>query len=377
MDVARWRARAGAAPAGLLGMLALVLAAESFVTRHRLDVMELHEWQYRLARRTAARAAAGRDVLYLGDSLMKVGVLPRVVESRSGLRGHNLAILASQAPASYDVLRRALAGGARPRLVLVDFYPMLLAQPPRLNADHWPHLLGFFDCLELCWKARDASLGVRLVVRESLPSVRGRVLLRLGLVAALNGSPPTIRQDTLRALAHWARYSGAQLMPSRAWPDSALEPFRRGSYPPGWVPDRVNADYLRRFLALAEAHGVTVCWLLPPAFPAIEEGNARSGFEARYLAYVRHHHARFPNLIVLDGRHAGYDPRLFFDPDHLGREGALAFSEDLGDALRHLRRGAPPDRWVRLPRYRPRPAEPGVDARLAEIFGPETGTALR
>jgi hypothetical protein len=358
-------------------MLALVLAAESFVTRHGLDATDPHDWQYRLARRIATRETSGRDVLYLGDSLMKLAVLPRVVESRSGLRGHNLAIVAGQTPVSYHVLRRALAGGARPRFVLIDFYPILLAYPPRLTADHWPHLLGLPDCLELGWKARDAALALRLLAGGSLPSVRQRGMLRTWLVATILGSPYTIREDALKAMSQWARYSGAQLMPCRAWPDLALEPFRRRNYPPRWVPDRVNAEYLRRFLSLAEAHGVTICWLLPPAFPVIEEANERSGFDARFLAYVRHQQSRHSNLVVLDGRHAGYDPALFFDPDHLGREGALAFSEDLGEVLRHLRRGVPPDRWVRLPRYRPRPAEPGVDARLAEIFGPEGDMASR
>lgn len=378
MDVSRWKMRLGRLPTGLIGMLVLAFAAESFVARHDLDTLDPDDWQYRLARQTAARNAKDQDVLCFGDSLMKVGVLPKVVESRSGLRMYNLAICGSQAPASYFVLRRALEGGARPAAVLVDFHPALLALKPQVNMAHWPYLLGGLDALGLAWKTHDPSFLGSLLVREALPSVRARNALRGWAVSAASGERHKVREDMPSVFRHWDRHAGAQVMPSHPERDWDVASHQRYIYPAGWKPNRVNIDYLRRFLALAETHGVPVYWLIPPVHPGVQEAKERAGFDVKYLALIRSCQERFPNLVVIDGRHAGYDPKVFFDPDHLGLEGAYALSEDLGNVLRRLRHAVPADRLVALPSFQARTVASGIETFLVEA-DPATGvpTALR
>jgi len=378
MDVSRWKIRPGRLPTGLIGMLVLAFAAESFVARHDLDALDPDDWQYRLARQATARNAKGQDVLCFGDSLMKVGVLPKVVESRSGLRTYNLAVCGSQSPASYFVLRKALESGARPAAVLVDFHPALLALKPQVNTTHWPYLLGGLDALGLAWKTHDPSFLGSLLVREVLPSVRARTTLRGWAVAAASGKRHKVRDDMPPVFRHWNLHAGAQIMPSHPERDWDVASHQRYIYPAGWRPNRVNAEYVRRFLALAEAHGVPVYWLIPPIHPGVQEAKERVGFDAKYLALVRSYQERFPNLVVIDGRHAGYDPKVFFDPDHLGREGAYALSEDLGDVLRRLRHGVPADRFVALPTFQARAVEPGIGPYLAEADpAQEVSTTLR
>jgi hypothetical protein len=150
---------------------------------------------------------------------------------------------------------------------------------------------------------------------------------------------------------------------------------QRRHYPRGWTPDRANADYVRRFLELAEANAVRVYWLVPPLHPAVEAANESAGFDERYVAFVRAQQVRFPGLIVIDGRHAAYNPIVFLDPTHLGREGAFALSQDLGDVLLDLNRAAATDRWVALPRYRPRATDPEILAARLDVFLPEPGAS--
>ena len=120
----------GRLPAGLLGMFVLVASIEAGLSGHELDVVTPEDWQYLQAGRDAAERVRGCDLLILGDSLAKFGVLPRVVGKRSKSRAHSLAIGGGQAPSSYELLRLAFQSGARPSAIVVDFSPYLMALPP-------------------------------------------------------------------------------------------------------------------------------------------------------------------------------------------------------------------------------------------------------
>ncbi|MFO0950306.1 MAG: hypothetical protein U0835_03985 [Isosphaeraceae bacterium] len=61
----------------------------------------------------------------------------------------------------------------------------------------------------------------------------------------------------------------------------------------------------------------------------------------------------FPGLVVLDARHARYAPDAFVNADHLGLDGAVTLSRDLGELFRRFRRRPPSSQWVELPRFRP------------------------
>ena len=133
-------------------------------------------------------------------------------------------------------------------------------------------------------------------------------------------------------------------MPTRATPVS------------GWWPKSTGprSAYVGAFLDLAARRGITVFWLLPPTSPAYQALREQGGRDARYTAFVRATQARYPNVVVIDGRHSGYGREVFIDATHLNRLGARRSSDVARDAHR-----APPGRPlgqpapVRGPRGRP------------------------
>jgi hypothetical protein len=63
--------------------------------------------------------------------------------------------------------------------------------------------------------------------------------------------------------------------------------------------------------------------------------------------------ARYPDLVVVDGRSSGYPEGAFGDAFHLNRRGALAYTGGLAEIVE--RALAEPSRvsgWVALPAYR-------------------------
>jgi hypothetical protein len=110
--------------------------------------------------------------------------------------------------------------------------------------------------------------------------------------------------------------------------------------------------YVTRFLDRARARTIPVFWLLPPYHPEVERRREAYGYYGQYLAYVRRLADRYPNLTVIDGRHAGYPPGALSDMTHLSRTGAIAYSDAVGRLLRErLAAPAAGPRWVNLPRY--------------------------
>ena len=79
------------------------------------------DWAY--GGRAASRRAPDAEILCFGDSMIKFGMAPRVLEDRLGRRAFNLALYAGSPTASYFLLRRPLESGAKPAAVLVDFQP--------------------------------------------------------------------------------------------------------------------------------------------------------------------------------------------------------------------------------------------------------------
>lgn len=355
-------------PSGALGMLVLIAAVEAIVAGHELDLVTTYDWQYLQAGRDAVRRVEDCELLILGDSQLKFGVIPSVVGNRFGARVHNLAIGGAQAPATFELLRLAYQSGARPSAIVVDFAPFLFANPPSVTRAHLPFLLGYSASLELAWSAREPVLVLHLAARRALFSLRCRSTLRSWLVSSLAGRPHRDRSVLRETLRHWAQNAGAMVMPAiPGLADPALLVSR--FYPKGWVPDRTNVRYLHALLELAAAHGTTVYWLIPPMHPAVEAANEVSGFDKRFIDFVTAEQRRHPRLVVIDGRHAGYDPNVFYDADHVGREGAFVLSEDLGDLVRTTRwKNLPPNRWVKLPRYHARPPDPAIIAVRHDAF---------
>ena len=354
-DRAALRPRRDPLPWGLAGMLGLVLLVELTLSRHDLGFTAPWHWDWRTTGPLAAKKQGRAEVLLFGDSLMKFGVMPRVVADRSGLTAYNFALHTGQASSSYFMLRRVLAAGHRPRAVLLDLTPHMFFHHPEENGRLWPELLTPGECLDLAWTKRDAGFGAATLVARVLPSYKERHDLRASLMNALTGAPfrnwrgeiPTFRRN-------WRQNDGGQLMPDGESP--AIDPgeWERKLYP-AWNPDPTNVAYLDRFLSLARAAHVPVFWLLPPIQPGLQARTEASGFDASYTAFVRSVADRFPGAAVLDARHSGFEAPEFNDGIHLKRPGALRLSAALGRAIRFgLGGGA---RWVRLDAGAPRSVE--------------------
>jgi hypothetical protein len=344
-------------------MLALMLAVERFAARHEHDLfLTIDHWNWRqTSRQAGSRPDRQPRILCLGDSQVQVGVASAIVESQTGRKVSNLAISGGQAASSYFLLRRALGAGEAPDAILVDFFPRLLQASPLEGVDPWTSLTRVGECADLAWTARDPGFFARVALGRILPTVRARDAIRRNLSAALRGERNDDRQHVPAALRrNLARNGGGVLCPAQPGRTEDLDAWSRRNFPAEWTCHPVNRAYLRRFLALASSRKIPVFWLLPPVEPALQVRCEASGFDARHEAFVRDVRAEFPEVTVLDARRSAYDRSVFFDPHHLAREGAAAYSADLAREVRlALDARASGPGWVELPAYRPAPVELG------------------
>jgi hypothetical protein len=346
-------------------MLALVACAERRVARHdaRFATADTAAW----ARVGSSVGEASRcGVVCFGDSLIRFGVLPRVIEHRLGLPAYNLALPKGQAPADYFLLRRVLRAGGRPAAVVVDIE--MLADDPLEEHRRWQELLTLGETAELAWAVGDGRFLAESVLARALPSVRTRHDLRAGVLAALDGQVRNEVRTLPIYLRNWRRNRGAQLLTARDDPpgaDPRTPEIRSAGYrPSSWACHGVNAAFFVRFLQLAGSRGVPVFCVLPPIHPEVQVLRDRYGWDADLSGYIRGLTRWFPNLTVVNGRHAGYPPEAVADMTHLSRPGAVAFSDALagviGECLERRkarvasRAGPAPsaERWVGLPRWR-------------------------
>lgn len=314
-------------PLGMIGTVVLVVAAElgAFSTFEAPVSYGAASWREG-GRAAAESGAVEGTVLCFGDSQVKCGLLPPVLEKRLGGSVYNLAVVGGQAPSSLYLFERALRAGAKPRAVVVGYYPALLGCDLRLNAGMWPELLGAAECLDLIWSARDPKLVAPVLSKAALPSLRRREDVRGALLVA---NEP--RQAEARAFRrNWSVNAGAHAL--------AVQPgFRDDARPePGgrrWKCKPANLRYIRRFLSVADRHGIPVFWLLPTNSPALTAARSLDGRDAAYDRFVAAIQTEFPNLTVIDPRPGLTDPSVFADVCHLDRRGAVALSMAVADAL--------------------------------------------
>ena len=339
-------------PLGLLGAVALVVAVEASIAHEKMGSLGGSQWSCEDTLAGAGSAAQGSRVLCFGDSLIKQGLAPTVVEARSGLPAYNLALAGGQAPASYFLLRKALASGAKPDAVVVEYFPRLLSLEPEFNIENWPFLANPADAYSLARLSGNPSLGTDLILRDLLPSVRCRASIRANILAAFNGSFPAYAREIRSARRNWEVNRGAEIVASQPDRVDDLDAWMKG-YFPVFRCTRTNRAYIKKLLELAASREIPVFWVLPPYKPTLQARVEQNGFDAAHEAFVRSMMSRYPGLHVVDGRHAGYDPRAFADPHHLGADGATVFSESLAEVLRAYK--ADPSktpRWQPLADYR-------------------------
>jgi hypothetical protein len=368
----------------------MVAAVEAGVVRTGDDLGSFIAASWRESGRAAWReavAACDGGVLCLGDSQVKCGLLPDVLRRRLGLGAVNLAVVGGQAPSTYHLLERVLSAGARPRAVVVDFYPSLLAADLTINTRNWPELLGLWGCLRLVTGVRDARLAAPLLVRAALPSLRAREEVRAAVVAALSGTDDEGRARARAYRRNWRLNGGAHALAVRPGggdvPADPVDPAAAAR----WRAKPENARYVRRTLALAAAHGIPVFWLLPTYAPSLQAARRHDALGAAHLRFTRAAQAAFPGVTVLDPSRVIADPLLFSDPCHVDRRGAVALSLAVAEALAVALNPAAPvpgegRRWVELSPTVPRSAwvataEAGIEdvAQSAESLRAGDGAA--
>ncbi len=353
-------------PRGLLGMLALVALVELFVSRHPLSFLDTPELDWQTSGRLATERTAQRDILCFGDSMVKFGIAPRMLDAKLKRSSYNLALLDGKPATSYYLFRRALAAGARPSAVLVDFQPEMISQPPAhlLKSPRWNALMPEpGEALDLAWSYRDPNFFARLILSRYFPSIRCRSRVRAKVLAALNGQSAPESETSAPIRRNWQVNHGAILLPRQpSYQGNVPDQMIGDMFNPNWKCEPANARYVQRFLALASNARIPVFWLLPPNAPRVVAQRTENGLYARYDAFVREALGRFANLTVIDARRSGYEHSVFVDPVHLDRQGAVALTTGLADVLRTaLAPGASTPRWVFLPVYREPTAGMGLE----------------
>jgi hypothetical protein len=346
-------------PWGLIGMLALVGTIECCVIRGNLVLAEPRATSWSHTARKLPHAARGADILCFGDSQAKCGMLPSMLQERTGRTAYNLAVVGGSAPSSYFLFRRTLNAGARPSTIVVNFNQELLSHGPGSKARPYPldHLLDLREMVELCWLARDPDLFAAIALARLLPSFQSRVEARANVRLMLRGEKSDRAGIMLLLFRNWNFNKGAMIDPKRGFDDSSgISDADRNSST--WSPDPVNEHYFHAFLDLAARYRIRVVWLLPPVSPGTQIIWEARGDESIFDRYVREQLQRHPHVVVLDGRHSGYEATVFHDRVHVDRDGALALSLAVGNVL--ARGGLNPDqgaRWVMLPAFQAPTAE--------------------
>ena len=369
----RGRAKGARWPTGLLGMLVLVVGVESSLMGHDYDFTTLIASNWRIEGRAPARVAARNEILCFGDSMVKFGVQPRVLGARVGKSSYNFALYCGSAASSYYMLERSFASGAKPAAVVVDFQPeLLMGDSMRILSRVYPELLTFRELTELCWEAHDPGRFAEFLVAKVLPSARKRYEIRASVLAAVKGESASVKEGLLAARRNWKLNKGAEVLAKN--PHYRGEVPEDGAYPAmfwtPWHANKLNDLYLRHFLRLAASRDVPVFWVLQPNAAEVDLRREKVGYNAQYEAYVRGYLEKFPNLVVVDGRHVNYPHQVFTDPVHLDRNGATAYSLGIAEVLRaHLVDHAPGPRWAPLPDHRFEsdviPLEDNLESRVA------------
>ncbi len=321
-------------PSGLLGMVFLVVLIEAAFSSRRAEFVTPWADDWRLTSEAARSKATTADVLCFGDSLVKYGVMPKVVEARSGLKAYNLATSGGTMASSYFLLRQAIEAGARPKAVMVDVVALMLLEDVPPKPLNYAELGTWRDCIDLGWTAGDGDFLGQLLAAKLLPSYRWRFEIRRATLAALEGqSNPSKRSELASFRTLWNRENGAQPSPASRVFHPQEDFLIDGVSPEKWACDPKDRTYAERFLSLAEAHQIDVYWLIPPMSPGVHARRAVRGTDARYDRFVRTIVSKHPKTVLLDARPSGYDDTVHLDHLHLNRQGAMVLSADLADVM--------------------------------------------
>lgn len=357
-DVSRWKKRA---PWGLVGMLCAVLAVESSLARHiqNFTVGEGLNWGF--ARKAALSKVRDCEILSLGSSTSKFGVVSRVMEDLTGLRTFNLAMCSSDMAGNYFTLRRAIEAGARPKAVLIDCYISheTTTNPKRryLNIRSWPEFLGLREAVDIAWSSRDPDFLTTIALSWACPSYKARFEVRNNILAAVRGEVDGTAESSRFYRRNWNVNRGSQVMQHNPEYEArhAGEVARlrvRTEAPDLDMRGLKVGPYARRFLELAASHNIRVFYLMLPLTPLKLDQRVQCGEDLNDVKLARYLQSLNRDLVVVDGRNAHYPPQAFWDDVHMNGEGAHVVTAEIASVVNRYLSGAPPrDDWVAIREY--------------------------
>jgi hypothetical protein len=335
-------------------MVAIVVLVETYIDSRSQVFGTVFANEWRNVGRSIPREAKGLRVLCFGTSLTRMGVVGTILEQRLGKPAYNFATSGGQPFSTYAAFRAALAAGAEPDAIVVDFTWAALTTSYDWNERVLPELSTLAECAELAIAARDLSFLARLALVWGMPSFRCREQVRANIQAAVAGAEPP-RVPDMRYYARNARINrGATL----AAPTGQVAPIRfhdLSIFPPAWECTPLSEHYIHEILALAESRGITVFWLVPPVEPRVQARRDALGLEGRYTQFIERVVARHRGVVVVDGRGSRYGAEAFVDMTHVNRDGAVVLTHALAEIIKGRlgQVGVAASSWVRLPDYRP------------------------
>ena len=280
-------------PWGALGMIGLIVAIECAVHCNWLDFSDPVSLSWTYSVQAAELDAPGSDVLCLGDSLVKHGLVPAVMERVSGRRTVNLSAARAPALMTYSLFRRTLEAGARPGAIIIDAKPAVQIGGPEFNARAWQGVATLRDALDLLLFTRKTTFVASTLMGRLLPSLRSRLEVQSCLLAALHGKTDRLHTMNRVLWRNWTVNRGANVISADHTFRGELTPeAERELYPGLFYIDPANAEAINRLLQLAGDRGVPVFWVLFPVSDQLQSLRDQSGAERQYEQFVREIQAR-------------------------------------------------------------------------------------
>jgi hypothetical protein len=335
-------------------MVALLIGIEGFVGRHWIDLTDPVSLSWRFSAQAAESEVRDCQLLCLGDSLIKHGLAPGVMERTSGLKAANISAARASTVLTYCLLRRTLDSGARPLALIINAKPAVLLGSPEFNARPWQEVLSIRDATLLLQLTRNTPFVASTLVGRLLPSLRARLEIQSAVLAAIHGEPARVHSINPVLWRNWTVNRGANIASAAPAFDGELTPeVERQLYTDLFYVDQANAEAIERILKLASENRIPLYWVLCPLSPALQTLRDQSGADALHDRFLRSIVARYPGMVtVLDARRAGYPAAFFADATHLNRRGAFGLSRTvaLAVAAREASRQPPSSRpgWIFL-----------------------------
>jgi hypothetical protein len=316
-------------------MVALLIVFETFVARHWVDWTDAVSLSWRYSAQAAETDSLDCELLCLGDSLIKHGLVPSVIERTAGQKTVNLSAARASTLLTYSLVRRALDSGARPKALILNAKPAVLLGGPEFNARPWQEVLSFRDAVELLQVTRNPPFVASTVAGRLLPSLRARLEIQSAVMSAIQGETGRDRPINPVLWRNWTVNRGANVAPAvTAFRGELSSEAEQQLFPDIFFVDPANARAIERIVKLAAARRIPLFWVLCPLAPALQSRRDQSGAEELHEQFVKSLVARNPETVtVLDARRSGYPAAFFADATHLNRHGALALSRSVALAV--------------------------------------------